>query len=442
MRIDHKRRHDSFGPRHVAATAVAVALLAGLLHGCTADQPSVRIGLLVDCVGAARNAQDVVLAGGELPLLERGARLRGARPSDGVTPAIVAGRSVELVTGCTEGGEYTTIIEESRRLAEDETVDVVVGGTWPGDGLALREVARRHLRTAFVVAAPGPREVTLEATAANAFRFAPDFSQQVAGLGTYAFKDLGWRDALVIAEDNEVGWGGAAAFLAEFCALGGRATQYQLPSFGLTQQAPSLPTSGGGVAVFASSLLIPDALATLATGRTAWGSTLVLGPGIGQSPDHLQALPANPHGVATVAPAYSPETQASYVAAYTQRFPGMSQAQAMQPWVLAYHDAVEAIMTGLERSSATAGADGRALHEALGSAEANLVGGRIRLDTNRAAVVSTNVLSLGGIDLEDVRVVRTVPEVDQSLGGVLPATYEPTSGKQPCRAATPPPWAR
>jgi ABC-type branched-subunit amino acid transport system substrate-binding protein len=63
-------------------------------------------------------------------------------------------------------------------------------------------------------------------------------------------------------------------------------------------------------------------------------------------------------------------------------------------WVANSLDAVEAVMTALKRSGATAGADCRALQEALGSAEANLVGGRIRLG-NLAAIVWTNVLSPG-----------------------------------------------
>jgi hypothetical protein len=46
-------------------------------------QPPVRISPLVDCVGAARNAQDAVLAAGELPLLKRHARQRLASPMPG-----------------------------------------------------------------------------------------------------------------------------------------------------------------------------------------------------------------------------------------------------------------------------------------------------------------------------------------------------------------------
>src|SRR5690242_21199792 len=162
--------------------AVAAGLVAVALPACAPDPPPLRLGVLADCVGRARGTQDEVLAGAELPLLRRGARLRGTRPTDGISPTRVGNRPVEMVTGCSEAGEYSTLIEQARRLVEVEKADVVVGGTWPGDGLVLRETARRYPSIAFVVALPGPREVTLGATAPNVFRFAADFSQQAAGL--------------------------------------------------------------------------------------------------------------------------------------------------------------------------------------------------------------------------------------------------------------------
>src|SRR5689334_10663908 len=143
--------------------ALVAALLALAVPGCASGPAPVRLGVLADCVGLARGSQDETLAGAELPLPQRGARLRGSRPADGLTPATVAGRPVERVTGCSEGGEYSTLIEQARRLVEVGKADVVVGGTWPGDGLVLRETARRYPSTAFVVPLPGPREVTLGA---------------------------------------------------------------------------------------------------------------------------------------------------------------------------------------------------------------------------------------------------------------------------------------
>ena len=49
----------------------------------------------------------------------------------------------------------------------------------------------------------------------------PTTAQHEAGLGAYAYHELGWRRAAVVADDANPGWAGAAAFTAEFCALGG-----------------------------------------------------------------------------------------------------------------------------------------------------------------------------------------------------------------------------
>src|SRR5437870_13693406 len=98
--------------RSAGAGILSLVLLAGLVQACERDQPPpVRVGVLADCVGAARSLRDATMSGAELPLLQRGASLRGAKPGDGVTPATVAGRPVELVTGCSEGGEYSVLIE-------------------------------------------------------------------------------------------------------------------------------------------------------------------------------------------------------------------------------------------------------------------------------------------------------------------------------------------
>ena len=432
----------------MASVALITALVAGPVQGCTSstsstgDPPPLRVGVLVDCVGFFRNLQDASLAGAEIPLLTRGASLRGPLPSDGVTAAIVAGRPVELVTGCTEASEYSTLIEQARLLVEVDHVDVVIGGTWPGDGLVLGDVARRYPGTSFVIVGAGPREATLPGTVSNLFRFAPDLSQQAAGLGTYAFTELGWRNAVVIAEDDEVGWGGAAAFLAEFCALGGRASQFLLAWDPAAPSPAAAVHSADGVAVFLTPFgRTPDKLAALAAGRKPLATSLVLGPGVSYTLEYLRALPRSLRGVVTAVPAPGADTtREQYRTAYTRNFPGLAEREAMQPSVVAYHDAVEAVMRALEQSGGTVGTGGAALRQALGSLDTDLVAGRVRLDGNRAAVVSTALTRLAGDGSE--KLIQTVPDVDQTIGGALPSTYQPTSGEQPCRAGPAPPWAR
>ena len=58
--------------------------------------------------------------------------------------------------------------------------------------------------------------------ASNLFRFSPDYAQREAGLGAYAYHLSRLAPGLDRRRLRNPGWAGAAAFTAEFCALGGR----------------------------------------------------------------------------------------------------------------------------------------------------------------------------------------------------------------------------
>ena len=206
-----------------AGWALLVALLLAV-SACGGDtQRPLRIGVVVDCVGGWRALGDGELAAAQLPLIARGARAVGENPSDGVRGGRVAGRRVEIVRGCSESGEFSTLTQVARQLVEREHVDAVVaGGFDPVDGIPLREVARRYPDVVFVAAASGPREVTLDRPAGNLYRVAPDYGQGVAGLATYAYRRLGWRRVAILPEGWAAGWDAETAFVREFCALGGR----------------------------------------------------------------------------------------------------------------------------------------------------------------------------------------------------------------------------
>jgi len=441
MRDSRRRRHPTI-PSLAGTVLGSLVLLGSLLQGCSSDAVPIRIGVLADCVGNFRNLQEPALAGAEIPLLERGATLRGPSAIDGVTAATIAGHPIELVPGCIEGGEYNSVIEQARQLIEVEHADAVLGGTYPGDGLAIREVARKYPGVAFVVNNSGDREVTSIDPAPNVFQFAADISQQVAGLGTYAFRDLGWRHALVVIENNEVGWSGAAGFLAEFCGLGGQVSQVPMAP---DLSAPAVPDADG-VAVFLTQFgKTPALLEGYAGGRTPLESSLLLGPGVWSDLNSLNTLPDELKQVVTVVPVRSVPASAQYRDAVAEFFPDVTMTDAMQPFVVQNHDGMQAVLTALERTGGTVGTGGAALQEALGTLDIDLVSGRVRLDDNRAAIVSTALTRLGEVGPAAfglLQAIRTVPDVDQTFGGALPATYQPGAGEQPCSSGPVPPWAR
>jgi nucleotide-binding universal stress UspA family protein len=134
-------------PRRVARALVALVAVAALLvAGCGGGRDPLRVGLVVDCVGVNRPLESAELAGAELPLVQRGATLRADDPLAGIRRATIAGRPVELIRGCTELYEFSTLTAAIRRLVEREHVDVVVAGG-SGRTMSPSATSRRSIRT-------------------------------------------------------------------------------------------------------------------------------------------------------------------------------------------------------------------------------------------------------------------------------------------------------
>lgn len=423
--------------------AAAVVVLAASVAGCRSDDQVVRIGVLTDCQGALRGLGDAELSGAELPFLRRGAELAGTSPSGGVSAVEVGGRRVEFVQGCQETAEHTVYIEEARRLLEKEHVDVVVGGA----SIVARELARRYPRAVFVSTFWDEQEITMRRPTANLFRFSPDYAQREAGLGAYAYHQLGWRRAAVVAGDANPGWAGAAAFTAEFCALGGRvvATVYRSPYTGTPDPvARALAAHPDGVATFLEFLDDPGTiLGSLASKLHDPRRLLVWSTNL-EDQALLETLRRSLDGV--VGTSWLPSSPPSAVLRdYRRRwraaFPGLPAGTEDWSPVIGYHNALEATLTALERvHSANVGAG---LIAELRRARLDLPGGSVTLDRNRQAVrdsyLSRVVVDGGKPTLEPVRVVR---HVDQGFAGLLSSAPPPGPHSQPCKRATPPSWAQ
>ena len=108
------------------------------------------------------------------------------------------------------------------------------GPPHPDDGLAVREYARHHPKTTFMLTSY-EQSSTLKRHAPNVFRFQADASQWAGGAGTYAVQKLGWKRIATVAEGDPSGWPTTSGFDVEVCALGGRIVHPQWP-FSLEDQ--------------------------------------------------------------------------------------------------------------------------------------------------------------------------------------------------------------
>jgi branched-chain amino acid transport system substrate-binding protein len=433
-------------PRSLAI-ACAVASFLGLAGtACRGGEEPMRIGVLTECQGPLRGFEEAELSAAELPLLRRGARLSGAGPTAGVTPVVVAGRKVELVRGCSELGELTVFIDEARRLVEHEHVDAVVGG----GSVVAREVARLYPDVPFVATFYDDQETTLRRPARNLYRFTPDFGQLAAGLGAYAYNELGWRRASILAGDQSAGWGGAAAFVAEFCSLGGKIVRqvYRSP---YTPEPDAVARAVGGdadgIALFlhafdAPMSVLPGVLERLddpSRQLLLWAPQL-------EDPALLKTLGPKLDGVALTSwlpagPAHVALRE--HRAFYRASFPRLPAEFADLSFTIGYSDSVEAVLAALERAHGEL-SDGRRLFRGeLAGIRLALPRGAVHLDANRQAVTDVRLVRLRPRDGEAAtEPISVAQDVDQSFGGLLSHAPPPAPGSQPCKRATPPPWAR
>jgi branched-chain amino acid transport system substrate-binding protein len=424
----------------LAVLAAALTLAAG---ACGEDEQPLRIGVVVDCVGINRSFQDAELSGAQLPLIERGARPGGREARDGIKGAEVAGRPVELVTGCTEVNEFSVLTRELRRLAEDEDVDAIVAAGSGPDGVIMRDVAREHPEVVFLPAVHGAREVTLRRPARNVFRFAADYGQGMSGLATYAYRRLGWRRAAIVLGNWDSGWLSRDAFVAEFCSLGGTVSaEIALEVLEGPARVAEVPHDVDGVAVLVGQYFRPaEFINRLARRVGDPARRMVVGPGVVDDPELLRATAPALAGVAASSHVDPPRMR-EYLRAYERAYPGASAAIARHELVSGYRDAMEALLRAFEH------ADGSTvrLPRELARLRIGLLGGPVLLDDSRQAVATTSLVRIypatNGSARPALAPMDKVGAVDRSVGGLLSDSLSPSHPPAECRRGhRPPPWA-
>lgn len=425
--------------------ALAAALLAA---GCGATRSALKVGVLTDCQGVFSAYSESVLGAAELPFLERGARLAGRKPSDGLAGARVGGVPVEIVQGCAEVTDLTALVESVRTLVERDGVGVVVGPMLgETDGVVLRDLARRYPSVAFLLGDSRAQETTLRDPAPNVFRFTPDEAQGTAGLGAYAYHRLGWRRAAVVVADYSQTWPEAAGFVAEFCSLGGRIDRVPAPRTGVADAAARVP--GGVDGVVALTRFVGDTAAFaggLARRRPDLVRHLLLGPDalLFADPKTLRQLAPLLAGAVEATPAEYETTGAGwrrFRAEYTAHFPGPNAliSPADDPLYLDTWTATEAVASALSRSHA----GGDPLQRELARTAVDGPSGPVRLDADRQAVASNYLVRLDPAAPSRLRTIEVVRNVDQTFGGYFTSRTPPPSLTGPgCHRAPPPAWAR
>jgi branched-chain amino acid transport system substrate-binding protein len=428
----------------VLALAAALALLIAVAAQSRTQRSAdpIKIGLLTDCNGAWATFTDYTLAGAELALIERGAKVAGPDPKDGVSGARIAGRPIQLSFGCSDGSPVSAL-KEARRLVERVGVSALIGPANGDEELALQDYARRRPTVAFV---NGSASLRLPHPAPNFFSFHADGAQWSAGTGSYAYNVLGWRRAVTITDQHSTfNWSQTTGFVAEFCSLGGTIIKrVGVPSgisdfSGVIAQLPGSGVDGVYVASTPSAMLLAliHAYPVLRQhlSRKLLVAFIETGNLLSFRSDRLKGLVyadrTGPGG----------EPTAHYATALAAHFPQLDPT-AEGVFDQDYYVAMRATLQALKATKGALWHGERQFMAALAGVRLDTPNGPVRLDKSHQAITTTYLWQVKQDLIYRHRLLRVIPNVDRTFGGYLSDhDAAPSLSTPSCKPGHVPPWA-
>lgn len=451
-----------------ALLAVLAFVVAGIAAGCGGDDDDegggvtatttgtdaeatgepLRIGIFSNNEGAFAPFEGQTWGGAMLPLIERGATPTGDDPTDGVENAVIAGRPIEIVYG---GSDSTpdSAVEEARRLVEQENVEILLGPLSGSEGIAVANYSKEQPGVTFVNGISGAQDTTLKVRSENFFRFHSDGTQWTAGLGDYAYNELGWRNVVTIGDDYDFPYSQIAGFVAEFCAIGGTVSERLWPPLGEEDYSSFITQIPEDVDGFFMGVGGTGTVAFVNQYGQLRGNLAdrIMGGIFMTDPVILEELGNQVVGVVTAGMTAGDSQEPAYLE-YAE---GLGNAYAdlegtaSSVFAYGYYTAMEAIAQSLEEVEGDLSDEHAAFRDALANIELDAPLGTITLDENRQAIMDNFLQQIvedaSGDGVPDVQTIKTIPQVDQTFAGFFsPETPSPDRTNPACEEAEPPPW--
>jgi branched-chain amino acid transport system substrate-binding protein len=414
------------------------------VSSASAPAGAIKIGILTTCGGPFATFENESFSGAKYALVQdAGGTAQGQAPEAQVTGATAGGKPISISFGCSDATPDVAVAS-ARRLVESTGVKILLGPLSGDEGIAVAHYAKSQPGVTFVNGTSGAQATTLTVKAPNFYRFGGDGAQWMAGLGTYAYKTLGWRHVAILGEDYSYPYTQAAGFIKEFCSLGGDVSTRQWVPLGTTDWSSAvarLPRNLNGV------LLLTGGTDTVAAekafqqlgenpGKMLLGGSSVLDPTsftVGNSLVGLAGGSPVPLGGSSAA-------WTSYVSGFGKVYPS---APADSLFTVLYYDGMKAIITALNQVHGDLSNNEAAFRAALDSLHPSFPNGQVSLDANRNSIQPAFVVQItqsGG--RLGFKVLKTVPDVSQTFGGLFSASSPAPSRTSPaCTTGAPPPWA-
>jgi branched-chain amino acid transport system substrate-binding protein len=345
---------------------------------------------------------------------------RGAMTAVEEFKGMVAGKKIEIVKGSSDASPDSAA-RAIRKLVEQDGVKVVVGPLSGDEGLAVKEYAKTQPDVTFINGTSAAQDTTLRDPAPNFFRFSTDGAQWMAGLGTYAYNDKGYKTVATVAEDYSFPYTQVFGFMAEFCKAGGHVPSKSWVPIGNKDFSSVIAAIPDDVDAIYVALGGADAVNFLTQYQQAGGTAPLIGGSItvdqtvltskGKLHDVLIGTPsAGPTADTNDSPAWKAFTEAY------KKQPGAFPSPSL--FAHGYYVDMKAALLALDKVGGDVSDGGKKLRETLSSLSFDTPTGKVSLDKNRNAIADIFLTEVSAAPDGTLlnKLVKVVPQVNQTLG--------------------------
>ncbi|MGH8674904.1 MAG: ABC transporter substrate-binding protein [Burkholderiales bacterium] len=394
--------------RTFVRTLVGAAVLAAF-SGAAYSQQVVKIGLLATLEGPFAAGGADGMRGAELALKQKN--------------GMAGGRKVEIIKASSDA-KPDVAVNATRKLVEQDKVDIMVGPLSGGEGIAVKEYSKTQPNITFINGSSGAQATTLVNPSPNFFRFNTEGAQWMVGLGKAAL-DKGYKRVMVIAEDYAFPYSQVQGFMSEYCRLGGKVPVKAWVPLGGKDYASVIARIPKDVDALVVVLGGADAVNFLNQYEAAGGDKPMVGGSITVSQDILNykgkrrdSLVGTIAG-SPIADAYDAPEFKAFVADYQKNYP-VSAGGYPSPslFALVYYINMKAALDGLDAVKGDLSGGQAKYREALAKMTLKTPVGDVKLDANRQAIGTTFITEV----VKDAqgnlfnKVLRKVDGIDQMLG--------------------------
>ncbi len=366
---------------------------------------------------------------GALATLEGAFTVLGEDSMRGVKMALeefnytAGGKKIELITGSSDASPDSAI-RATRKLVEQDGVQVMVGPLSGSEGLAVKDYAKTQPNVTFLNGSSAAQDTTLRNPADNFFRFSTEGAQWMAGLGEYVYNNKGYRTVAVLAEDYSFPYTQVFGFLEPFCRLGGKApvdARFWVP-IGNKDYSSVIAALPDDVDAIYVALGGADAVNFLTQYEQAGGDLPLIGGSItvdqsvlgskGRTRDFIIGTPS----AGPISDTWDNDGWNAFVAAYQKQFPDGFPSPSL--FAHAYYINTKAALLALDGVNGDLSDGGVKFRALLSDLEFETPTGKVSLDERRQAIADiflTEVIEGPDGNLLN-KTLKVIPQVDQTFG--------------------------